>query len=137
VARINNFHFMQGRKIARMKNDGIRFDILPLMEDFHFTLSLFERGIPNLLTLDYVWNQPGSNTKGGCSNYRTLELQAKASRMLHKRHPDVVKVVEKQIISVTDWDGMKVRTDVIIQWRQAYSGETRPHWIVERASVRK
>ena len=137
VARINNFHFLRGREIARLKKHGIRFDVLPLMEDFHFTLSLFEMGYPNLLTLDYVWNQPGSNTQGGCSTYRTPEMQAKASHMLHDLHPDVVKVVEKKTRSASDWEGMKVRTDVIIQWRQAYSGEHRPHWIAERASVRK
>jgi len=137
VARINNFHFMQGRKVASLKKYGVRFDLLPLMEDFHFTLSLFERGIPNILVIDYVWNQPGSHSQGGCSTYRTMELQAKASRMLHKLHPDTVQVVEKQIVGKDNWEEMKVRVDVVVQWKKAYSGKDREYWNEERASVRQ
>jgi hypothetical protein len=112
------------------------FDRLKVMEDFDFTLTLLENGGRNAVTLDYVWNQTGSNQPGGCSDYRTAEVQAKAAKELAKLHPGVVKVVEKEVIGKTSWGGMKTRTDVRIQWRKAYTGKPLKHWAIEHASRR-
>jgi hypothetical protein len=138
--RINNVH---GYNVYRMRklgrSIGARFDKLKLMEDFHVTLTLLENGFPNKVLLDYVWNQPGSNTDGGCSTYRTPEAQAKAARKLAALHPDYVKVVEKKVVGKTSWEGMKTRTDVRIQWHKAYEENNGPHkhWKFERKHVRK
>lgn len=125
--RINNVH---GFNIEKFGETGLRFDDYKVMEDFHVTLSLLERGIPNACVYDYCWNQTGSNTKGGCSTYRNEETQSKAAHMLHEAHPKYVTVVKKKVIGATSWEGMKERTDVRINWRKAFPYEL-PHFKFE------
>jgi len=101
-----------------LRDLGIKFSAMKLMEDFYVTLSLLTRGFPNRVSYEYCWNQRGSGTKGGCSTYRTPELQAEQAHRLHKFFPDFVKVVEKT--SKSSWKGLQTRTDVTIQWRKAF-----------------
>lgn len=89
-----------------------------VMEDFDITLQLLEQGFANAVLYKYCWNQVGSNASGGCSEYRTGEVQAKAARKLKKLHPEFVTVVEKKAKST--WKGMETRTDVRIAWQKAY-----------------
>lgn len=137
VSRANNAHGFNADLLKKLRPAGVRFDRIKLMEDFHVTLSLLERGYPNKVFLDYVWNQVGSNSKGGCSTYRDLKTQAESANFLKKLHPDVVKVITKVAKAETEWKGMKERTDVRISWRKAYTGPTLKHWEVERRSTRK
>lgn len=102
---------------------GIRYDRISLMEDFDVILQFLEAGYPNIVLNDWVSNQAGSNTEGGCSSYRTLAAQEAAAKALHGLHPDFVKVVKKQ--TKTSWRGQE-RTDVTVQWKRAYTaGRTR------------
>ncbi len=112
--RMFNFH---GYDVAAYHALGLRFDETPLMEDFNVTLRILEAGYPNALLTQYCWDQPGSNSDGGCSSYRTPELQAKAANLLAELHPKFVKVVDKKS---NNWEGMDTRKDVRIQWRKAY-----------------
>jgi hypothetical protein len=141
ATRVNNVHaFSVPRLLKIMNMTGINFETLPVMEDFAVTLSLLTGGVPNKILLDYVWNQPGSNSGGGCSSYRTPEVQTRAANELHRLFPDFVKVVTKKVRGVTSWNGMKERTDVQIQWKKAYlaSGEKEPkEWAVELKSKRR
>jgi len=109
-----NFHFLDRKKVL---GTGARFDRLPVMEDFHFTLTLLTNGWPNRVLYDYCWNQrPGSI--GGCSLYRTLELQSQAAHMLYKAFPQFVSVVKKH--SKTGWSiHQGDRVDVRVQWAKA------------------
>jgi len=130
--RVNNVHGFDVKKVlhAQRKFD-CRFDKLKLMEDFHFTLTMLEHGYANALLLDYVWNQPGSNTDGGCSAYRTAKLQAECAHALAALHPKTVTVVTKKVKGTGSWKDMTERTDVRIQWKQAYlqSGNgPHKHW---------
>lgn len=90
---------------------------LPVMEDFDLTLQLLRKGIPNAMIYKWCWNQSGSNKKGGCSQYRTNEMQTQAALKLKEYHPDFVRVVEKES---KNWEGMEKRTDVIVSWKKAY-----------------
>lgn len=129
-ARQGNNHIDEEVRIAsRMMNAyafdvpvlrklGIKFGRLEVMEDFDVTLQLLERGIANAVIYKYCWNQRRSGAKGGCSSYRTAEMQESAAKKLKTLHPDFVEVVEKN--SKSAWNGMEVRTDVKIQWRKAY-----------------
>ena len=98
---------------------GLKYNAVELMEDYFMTLGLFAKGMPNAVIVDWTWDQRGgSGAKGGCSTYRTPELQEHASKQLAFYYPDFVKVVEKE--TKTGWEGMKKRYDVRVQWRKAY-----------------
>lgn len=99
-----------------MLREGISFTRLPVMEDFDVTLSLLRKGYDNIIHNYMVHNQNGSDLSGGCSQYRTRDVQAAAAYALKRHHPQFVSVVEKE--TKTAWGG-GVRTDVRIQWKQA------------------
>lgn len=91
---------------------------IPVMEDFDLTLQLLRMGWPNALIYRWSWNQyTGSNYKGGCSSYRTKEMQREAAKQLAKLHPGLVKVVVKE---QENWKGMDARMDVTVAWQKAY-----------------
>jgi len=113
--RVNNFHYVNRKEINKL---GVRWDELEVMEDFHFTLTLLTKGIPNRIIHSWMWNQGASGAPGGCSTYRTGEVQKKSAEELQKRFPGLVRLVEKE--SRSSWDGMKTRTDVVISWKKAY-----------------
>ena len=71
----------------------------------------------NVCLNEWVHNQGGSGSAGGCSTYRTPEIQAEAAHKLHEHHRPFVKVVKKT--TKTAWGGGE-RTDVIVQWKKAY-----------------
>lgn len=107
--------FGLNRKYLREKM--ITFSPLKLMEDFHVNLQILESGGVTAVYNDLVTDQVGgSNSVGGCSTYRTPELQAESANLLASRHPGVVKVVQKTTKGA--WGG-GTRTDVIVQWKQA------------------
>ncbi len=123
--RINNFHFINCRKL---NDEGIRFDELEVMEDFHVTLSMLTRGYKNACLYRYCWNQRGSGAEGGCSSYRTKEVQAIAANKLKEAFPNYVTVVEKDTKGVGVFDGK--RKDVRIQWKKAYT--PKPKLVIRR-----
>lgn len=116
--RVNNAHFFDAEQYKRM---SLRFDLLPVMEDFYITLSLLTLGFPNRVAYHFCWSQRGSGAKGGCSLYRTAELQAKAAEQLHDFFPNYVKIVEKE--SDSQVGVMAKRKDVNIAWLKAWQDE--------------
>lgn len=101
-----------------LKKEDIRFDRLAIMEDFDVTLQLLRKGYQNVIINHMVQNQNGSNLAGGCSQYRTKELQEEAAQELARKHFPYVSVVKKQ--TKTAWGGGE-RTDVKIYWKKAYN----------------
>lgn len=114
-SRVNNFHYINRKAILKL---GARFDRLTVMEDFHFTLTLLTQGYANRIIVDHVWDQWVSGDNGGCSIYRTAEVQAAGAEQLHAAFPKFVKVVEKQ--TRVAWSEFSTRKDVRIQWLKAY-----------------
>jgi hypothetical protein len=103
---------------TKIKNDvGIQFGRIPLMEDFDVTLQLLRAGHPNLILNWIVHDQKGSNSEGGCSAYRTDQMQFLAASTLAELHPDFVTVVRKTTKAA--WGG-GTRYDVRVQWKKAY-----------------
>lgn len=99
-----------------LKREGVRFRV-PVMEDFDVQLQLLKRGHECFQLNRLVQEQRGSNEEGGCSTYRTDEVQRKAAEQLAKLHPDCVTVVTKeQKGNGTMWG---TRTDVKVNWRRA------------------
>jgi hypothetical protein len=113
VTRMMNAYAYDVVALARL---NVKFNRVPVMEDFDLTLQLLRMGHPNVVIYKYCWNQRGSNSEGGCSTYRTAMMQKRAALKLKKLHPDFVKVVEKE-----GWNNMPVRYDVNIQWKKAYA----------------
>lgn len=113
--------FLAYRKKAVLKT-GARFDRLVTKQDFDMTLQLLRAGYPNAVLTTYVQDQRGgSNTKGGCSVYRTEKTSEAAAHALAKLHPRYVKVVEKTTKSGWfDKSQPGTRTDVQIAWKKAF-----------------
>lgn len=99
-----------------LAREGVRFRV-PVMEDFDVQLQLLQRGHACFQFNRLVHEQYGSNTDGGCSTYRTDEVQRKAAERLAKLHPDCVTVVQKQQKGNGSMWG--TRTDVRVNWRRA------------------
>lgn len=118
ISRMNNIYAYQVDKFLDL---GFKFTRLKVMEDFDVTLSLLELGYPNIISYRYCWDQRSSEDTGGCSGYRTSEVQTTAAYKLEKLHRPFVKIVEKVSKDTsTFWKHMKKRTDVNIQWKKAY-----------------
>lgn len=106
-----------GYHLPTMKAERIKFDRLPVMEDFDAALQLLRKGYPSCTVNKWCQDQGTSNAPGGCSTYRTKEVQAKGAHGLKKLHPEFVRVVEKETKGA--WGG-GVRTDVQVSWKKAY-----------------
>jgi hypothetical protein len=115
VARMMNAYAYD---TVALKEIGVELGRLPVMEDFDLTLQLLRKGYPNRVSYQYVWNQRGSGAEGGCSSYRTMEMQTEAANKLYELHPDYVTVVTKKAGSV--WKEFEEREDVMIRWKDAY-----------------
>lgn len=105
-----------------LKQFKIKFTDMEVMEDFHVGLSLLRLGFPSVIHNYIVQNQNGSDLPGGCSVYRTPDVQARAARLLEEKHPEFVKVVSKT--TKTAWGG-QTRTDVRVYWKKAYHASAR------------
>lgn len=127
--RCMNVHYFDVQQYRRL---GIRFDMLRVMEDFYVTLSLLTLGFPNRVGYQWCWNQRGGGTRGGCSLYRTAELQAESANKLAEFFPGYVKVVEKE--SQSQSGVMAKRVDVNVAWLKAWNEEGVHHhktWLAE------
>jgi hypothetical protein len=107
---------VHGIDLRYFREANIRFDRVIVMEDFDVTLQVLRTGRANCVLNKWVTNQGGSNTAGGCSHYRTPEVQTESALKLAELHPGLVNVVRKR--TKTSWGGEE-RTDVIIQWKKA------------------
>lgn len=115
--KMNAVHAVNRDILAK---ENIKYTDVDIMEDYYVTLSLFTKGYANKLVCDAAWDQKGvSGAAGGCSTYRTSELQSQGAQDLADIFPDFVKVVEKT--PKGGWGGgMTTRKDVRIQWKKAY-----------------
>lgn len=122
--RVNNFHFYH---VPTIKGHNLYLDVLPVMEDFCTTLQLMALAHPNIVTYRWCWNQRGSGAEGGCSSYRTKEIQAEAAKGLQRLFPEHVKCITK--INISESVGSifrEPRLDVNIQWRKAWDDRWTP-----------
>ena len=102
----------------------IKWSRVPVMEDFDLTLQLLKLGYVNRISCRYAWTTT-SNQSGGCSSYRTSEIQAAAARKLAKLHPGCVKLKDKKSKS---WKNeLTERVDVRVRWLKAYQDSPTKH----------
>lgn len=122
---MNAYAYDVDRLLGLVREGYVQLGRVPVMEDFDLTLQLLRLGYPNRVTFEYVWNQRGSGSEGGCSTYRTPEVQAQAATELARLHPAFVKTKEKEAKSV--WKGMGTRLDVVVQWLKAFESAPAQH----------
>lgn len=109
-----------GYNATILKKEKVRFDRLPVMEDFDVALQLLRKGYASATLNTFVQDQGTSNAPGGCSTYRTKDVQELGALGLERLHPDFVTVVQKETKGA--WGG-GVRTDVRIAWKKAYGND--------------
>ena len=116
IARVNALQAVNLDMIGPM-----RLDYWPVLADIVLALKLLSRGQKTALYCDVFWDQVrGSNAEGGCSLYRTPEVQEQAVLGLHEMFPHYVHVVKKQ--TKGGWFGKDVpRTDFTIYWNRAWN----------------
>ena len=103
---------------------GYRYRFQP-MENFDLALTLLRAGYPNLIWWHWANDQTTSNAPGGCSEYRTPELQAAAARSLAEAHGPFVTVKTGRRTK-TSWQSFGgVRDDVICAWSAAFDAGRR------------
>lgn len=109
---------------------GCRFDPIDnfVAEDFHVALCMLNAGYNNKILFDFAQEDGGSNKGGGCSLYRTADVQRKTAFWMAENHPEV-RVQTKSSKNWNNMDGLKgqeqVRVDMVVQWKQAYKPKTR------------
>lgn len=118
------FSYADNTRILRffgfnLHNVSARFDRQRVMEDFDFLLQMLRQGKPNRVLYTFTQDQPQSGSAGGCSDYRTAELQASCAHQLKASHPEFVTVTEKEVKK--GWFEGGKRTDVIIYWKKAFA----------------
>lgn len=104
--------------------EGINFAPYPdiIGEDFHVTLTYLNKGFPNCIIFCYSQSDAGRNADGGCSDYRTNDIQKKAAFWLADNHPEVTVKTKTS----NNWKGLGgtkkdgTRVDMTVQWKKAY-----------------
>lgn len=96
---------------------SLEFTRCPVMEDFDVALQLLRAGLPSATLVAWAQGQPQTQADGGCSLYRTQEMQSEAAYRLQDLHPEFVRVKLKQNASGGDFGS---RTDVQIYWKKAF-----------------
>lgn len=98
----------------RSSLQGVRLTDCPEYEDMHYSLSLIERGLPNVVSYHYVVSN-ATNSTGGCSRYRSLDTQNANAAVFREAHPMYVKTTKPRYSKV--WKGEKI--GVRVQWKRA------------------
>lgn len=108
---------MQG--INREIIGKVKVDQYPILADVVLNCTLLARGEANAVITDYCQDHGPCQAPGGCSIYRTPEMQEAAVDYLVRRFPGYVKKVERRP-KVARWMG-DVRYDYSCQWKKLYT----------------
>jgi hypothetical protein len=85
---------LAGYNLDVLKKHNIKFDDVILRQDYHVNLSLLKRGYVSLVHTRWCFTQT-SNAKGGCSSYRTVQLNNQEAVKFVRLHPCCSQLVKK------------------------------------------
>lgn len=107
---------MQG--INRRLIGNVKVDQFPILADVVLNCTILARGQSNAIITTFFQDHGPCQAPGGCSTYRTAEMQRSAVEYLANRFPEHVKVVERR--TKTDWlqNEQGVRYDYTCQWKR-------------------
>lgn len=115
--RINGFLAVKTAVYRVMESHRVKFAEFDLAEDFWYCINLLNHCYELRTIFSYAYDQPQSGAAGGCSKYRTSEMQERVSREIHNRFPKYVRVTEKKLKH--GWGDIgKFRYDLTIQWKK-------------------
>jgi len=121
--RMMNAYAYDVKVVRKLVRQGkVKLGRVPVMEDFDLTLQLIRLGYPSRVSCQYAWTQT-SNMDGGCSTYRTAEVQASAAHKLAKLHKGFVEIVKRK--AKTWQNNLTERVDVRVAWKKAYEASRR------------
>jgi len=99
--------------------DDIRVDSFPILADVFLNCHLLSRGISNKLITIVCQDHGSCQAPGGCSIYRTPQMQKDAVLAVAAEFGPFAKAVTKKP-KVAKWMGDE-RTDLIVQWKKMYA----------------
>ena len=118
VTRCYAFNLDTFKKVGAVFNPFEPF----VAEDFHINLCFLNKGYNNRVIFKYAQEDIGSNAKGGCSLYRTPDVQKKTAYWMASNHPEVSVKVKKS----ANWNGFEgTRVDMVVHWKKAYKPRTK------------
>ncbi len=115
-SRITTNIFYDGSKLPIDKIDWTSLDIA---EDYFVNLQLLSMGYQNKVSLKYRTNPSATQSKGGCSSFRTLDVHNESMKQLKNKFPEYVELREKVTKNSGEWSG-KPRLAATISWKKAY-----------------
>jgi hypothetical protein len=118
---------MQG--INRNVCADIKVDQMPILADVVLNCTLLSRGHANAIITTYFQDHGPCQAPGGCSIYRTPEMQRQSVEYIANRWPGYVKSVTRTP-KVAKWMG-DTRTDYTCQWKQLYRAGC--EWVAGRS----
>lgn len=96
----------------------MRLDAHPILADKLLNCALLSQGIPNAVLTAYTVDWGSVQAPGGCSDYRTLEMQEAAVKYVAEKFGPFAKAVMKKP-KTAKWLGDE-RWDLQIQWKRMY-----------------
>ena len=115
-SRITTNIFYDGTKLPIDKIDWTSLDIA---EDYFVNLQLLTMGYQNKVSLKYRTNPSATQSKGGCSTFRTLDIHNESMKKLKEKFSEFVELREKITKNSGEWSG-KPRLAATISWKKAY-----------------
>lgn len=119
-------HVLNGRIIClqgvnRRLIGQVKVDQFPILADVVLNCTLLARGQANAILTTFFQDHGPCQASGGCSSYRTHEMQRAAVEYLAQRYPGYVKVVPR--VTKDKWlaNEQGIRYDYTCQWKALYA----------------
>lgn len=96
----------------------IKVDYFPILADKILNCELLSQGIPNAAITDFTVDWGSVQAPGGCSDYRTAEMQRQAVQGVADMYAPFAKAVIKKP-KAAKWLGEE-RWDLRVQWKKLY-----------------
>lgn len=110
---------MQGVNRARI--GSVKVDQFPILADVILNCTLLSRGQPNAILTTFFQDHGPCQAPGGCSIYRTADMQRAAVSYLAARWPEFVKVVKRKTNDGWLANEEGERVDYTAQWKKLYA----------------
>lgn len=120
--RIGGFYGINYELFSQLPGEP-KLDDMITKQDMYIILNFLRNGIPCVKSSKYAFNRSGgSNSKGGCSIYRDVNLMDHDAKKLQSLFPQFVNLKDKSASSWKNVGDVKTFKDVMVQWKKAYNG---------------